>query len=488
MAYPPSTLATNKADNTPSTSDHAQHHNDLAAAINDIVAELGSNPSGSDATVTGRLSTLETTVSGISGGTDAETVRDLIGTTLVAGDNVTIDVDDAGNEVTINASLDAGTGNGGYGPNWVAAADAPAALRTAVTAAGGTVIGSVGTNAATAINSKLSSYKHVMLSEGTFSVSGTITVPQGRTLQGSGNPATEIRAISGITSRILYATADKITICDLFVNGNGQGSNVVGIEVNVSSNSGFFSQQTNEACTVLHDIQIDGNTGDGVVMSGYYNRDSKLYNIDVHNSGGDGFYITCPDGTLSQCVAGTPGGHGFIFDGAANWRAVNCKAWYSDGCGWIIGASTATARIGLIGCEAQDNEQAGFRILRSNAPMLTGCVADSNSNTSGNAGVYSGFEVYCTGSSATGAYVGGGAVLSGCIAYDKSEGGRGYRQAYGFRFGQGLRYATAMGCGTGDNDAHHNATGGVLFNTGSDQTHSSNLIAINSHGSRVLSF
>ena len=49
------TLATNKTDATPSTTDHAAHHNDLADAINKIEAELGVDPSGSYTSVVNRL-------------------------------------------------------------------------------------------------------------------------------------------------------------------------------------------------------------------------------------------------------------------------------------------------------------------------------------------------------------------------------------------------------------------------------------------------
>lgn len=55
--YPTSldTLATNKTDGTATAGDHAQHHDDMADAINKVEAELGINPSGSYATVVARL-------------------------------------------------------------------------------------------------------------------------------------------------------------------------------------------------------------------------------------------------------------------------------------------------------------------------------------------------------------------------------------------------------------------------------------------------
>lgn len=64
-------LATNKQDDvdsvtgvdlgtTTNVGDHAQHHNDLADAVNKIEGELGTTPSGDRATVSERLDRLDT--------------------------------------------------------------------------------------------------------------------------------------------------------------------------------------------------------------------------------------------------------------------------------------------------------------------------------------------------------------------------------------------------------------------------------------------
>lgn len=80
MAYPPATLDTdllNETDaetgvddaeafieegGTPGEGDHAKRHNLPAAAINDIVAELGANPSGGEATVQARMEAMGLTL------------------------------------------------------------------------------------------------------------------------------------------------------------------------------------------------------------------------------------------------------------------------------------------------------------------------------------------------------------------------------------------------------------------------------------------
>jgi hypothetical protein len=58
MAYPPDPVAANKSNTTGMFNDHADHHNELAEAVNDVVEVLGVDPQGSALTTTERLKTL----------------------------------------------------------------------------------------------------------------------------------------------------------------------------------------------------------------------------------------------------------------------------------------------------------------------------------------------------------------------------------------------------------------------------------------------
>ena len=59
MPYPPSSLAP-RDDTSPGTPNaHAADHTDERSAINDIVTELGTDPSGTDASVTARLTAVD---------------------------------------------------------------------------------------------------------------------------------------------------------------------------------------------------------------------------------------------------------------------------------------------------------------------------------------------------------------------------------------------------------------------------------------------
>lgn len=52
-------LPTNRTDTTPLTTTHPSDHNNAADAVNKIESELGTNPSGSYATLAARLDALQ---------------------------------------------------------------------------------------------------------------------------------------------------------------------------------------------------------------------------------------------------------------------------------------------------------------------------------------------------------------------------------------------------------------------------------------------
>lgn len=58
MAYPPPVPPTNRSDTTVAAANHASDHNAVAVALNAILAELGTDPSGTFTDVTARLAAL----------------------------------------------------------------------------------------------------------------------------------------------------------------------------------------------------------------------------------------------------------------------------------------------------------------------------------------------------------------------------------------------------------------------------------------------
>lgn len=117
MAYPPAALAADKANSTSQFADHPAHHNAIANAINDIVAELGTNPSQGSADVTTLLAGL-----GRSGSVFSFTVSEIYVGTGASG---------AGGEVFVNLGSHGSTVEVG-----VLAAGAPTSVAMAVQSKG----------------------------------------------------------------------------------------------------------------------------------------------------------------------------------------------------------------------------------------------------------------------------------------------------------------------------------------------------------------
>lgn len=374
------------------------------------------------------------------------------------------------------ATVVGGGGNGGYGPNWVAAASAPTAIKNAVTSAGGYVCDGTGDQAE--IMTALTAYEAVYLTEGTFNIASSINMPQGRALFGSGIRATRLNGASGLSGQFISITSDHTQVARMTISGNGQTAN--GIDANVTSQTGFTTGA--DACVVLNELVLRNIGGDGIIMRGSNNRDSKVQNIHVWNASGSGYLISCPDGSMMQCIAGTCGNHGFEVTSASNWRISQCKSWFSDADGFYLNGT----RCIFESLEAQDNALAGIRIV-GNLCTLTNFTADSNSyEGSANDNIHSGLEI---GRLANGTNSGGFSItVNGGQAWDKNESSRGYKQRAGVRVRSGVRGLTLIGVDTGNpTGTHHNVTDGIIFDNVADIDHAENTVIARSHAVRIVS-
>ena len=367
---------------------------------------------------------------------------------------------------------------GGFGPNWVAASNAPAEVKNAVQAAGGAVATGTADNAL--IATKLSSYQAVYLTEGDFTISSTIVMPQGRTLSGSGVRATRLNGATGLTGSFISVTSDHITVTRMTISA-GSETSAHGIDCAITSSTGFTTGA--DGCTVLTELVLRNIKGDGIRHTGFNNRDSKTYNVHVWNSTGRGFLFDCPDGSAQQIVAGTTGSHGVeLGTNSSNWRVTNAKCWFADGDGFLV----QSVRHTLMNVEAQDNMLSGIRIL-GYFITVNGFLADSNSYDGGTGlqNVHSGVEV---GRTSAGTNSGGSnVVLANGQAWDKNEGSRGRMQRAGVRLRSSVRDLVLMGVSTGNGTggSHSNYTAGIEFDNPSDVTHASNLVYAVSHSTLV---
>lgn len=355
------------------------------------------------------------------------------------------------------------------GPNWVAASNAPTALKNGILNAGGSVC--TGTNDHTTINNAFAVYKTVFLTEGTFTFGGSLIPVQSGSLIGSGI-GTVIRGVSGLASPLISVTADRVRISQLYINGTGTSTSCHGISVAPSSSSGFL--YGTESGTALDNLLIAGVGGDGIRYTGTFAGGGQVARVYLYGCGGKGFYTSSVEGSLNQLHVENCGSHGLMFDtGSAGWRVSNVKASANVGDGFFVNGS----RQNLANVEAQDNQSAGFRLI-GNAITLSGFTADSNSQT--HVGFYSGVEVGLTAAfpSTTAAALPGGTdiTLSGGQAWDRNPAGT-RTQRSGIRVRANAVGLSIMGVTTGDTAGTlFNATNGIEFVQASDAAALTNCI------------
>ena len=169
---------------------------------------------------------------------------------------------------------------------------------------------------------------------------------------------------------------------------------------------------------------------DGIVYRGSDTQACISTRIRVRLAGRHGFRVEAPDNVWIGCEATTSGTTGAGFSvgtaidgsdgiGAANCHFHACKAWYCRGVGWKV----TSTRNAFVGCEAQDTAGHGWSIeIGRNA--FNGCVADTAgmADVGGRPDTADGFFVVPAAET----------TLVGCLAFDRTPGGRPAQQRYGF--------------------------------------------------------
>lgn len=212
----------------------------------------------------------------------------------------------------------------------------------------------------------------VLLSAGTFNLSGSIIMRTGVWLHGSGLltelKATNLSTISGYAAiPAVITNVDKgdhlMRVSDLWINGNWSGGGTcLGIGFRCSGGSGSRKSRPDsnpDPDITIHDLFISGFKGaagrHGVVMDSDC-RGSILDRLQIRDCSGDGVWMKdSPDSHLSNIHMGGASLCGFRTTGG-NVKFTNCKAFYCDDAGFSI----ESGRGALSGCESQDNVN-GFR-------------------------------------------------------------------------------------------------------------------------------
>lgn len=181
------------------------------------------------------------------------------------------------------------------------------------------------------IEAALAAYLHVILLQGTFTLSADITIPDGRWLDGSGRQITFIEFAGASPALIPSAGADDITVTNLTVNSNA---------VNGSCLS-FPSGSSNCSASSCEFFQNDTSTAPVVLLGG--NQGQFSHNLVAHSGGtialrvegaeslvgdnqlyGPVLYVGVTDGILSSnYIQGTAGLSGIFISASSSQIMVN---------------------------------------------------------------------------------------------------------------------------------------------------------------------
>ncbi|MGC5022637.1 glycosyl hydrolase family 28-related protein [Micromonospora sp. DT47] len=251
-----------------------------------------------------------------------------------------------------------------------------------------------------AINAALtnSSQGAVYIAPGTHTVKAPVVLYDKQALIGAGPLVTMLRAGSGFSGSALVVNGSTSD-----VNGSRQCVTDIGLDAaNLVANGINF--QMNGAPTYygpdpapwVTRVFVTRTTGDGIYLGGTYSggqREFKLTDCRVEDSGGWAYNLQSSDGFVSGCSSQGCSGGGYLISGG------NIKVWGSKAYG--TGTATApkpafrleSARATVVGCEAQDTIGNGFEIVAANC-TVSGCTADSTgvgssaSNDAQSAGFY----------------------------------------------------------------------------------------------------
>ncbi|MDA2216892.1 glycosyl hydrolase family 28-related protein [Bacillus albus] len=226
----------------------------------------------------------------------------------------------------------------------------------------------------------------ILIPEGKFIVS-QLKIPSYVSLVGTGRKSI-LKQKSGSNIPLITLkkdTSQMIGIKNLTIDGNkaNQTSDLAGgIElINTIESAAIYNDSLvgeHDARHFIENIYIYETKGTGFRITG--RGESQVKAVQTLRCDKNGFYLDSQDNWYESLSAGESGLQGIISsDKDGNSRFINCKSWFSgkldqeQGDGFDIRGT----RIGLIGCEAQDNSKHGF-VFKGKDIVGSGLIADTN--------------------------------------------------------------------------------------------------------------
>lgn len=401
MAYPPSTT-----DRTNGQTIDASHINVINDAVDDIVAELGTNPSGGSATVDARITAVEAL-------TATEWVQDIVGAMVTGNTETGITVTYQDSDGTLDFAVSGGGGSGvGAMQVTVAASNSPTAIQDRAdyvctgTDDQTTINNILGTGPSPVATWELDTYRNISIqfADGDYSLSGPILIP---------NRGIELRGSSKLTRFFkqsgTFTNAGQGSLSALFKTSTaaeGYSSALVSIRnMSLDCNSASISGIV---------IDLDGATpdndnspyGEPATSPDAYNTFADLYIYDcdygiyiagasgkprnnfIHNNSIRGVAIAgisgsgSSDNVISNNMVQTGSASGAIgiqTPGGSSVIVNNKCAYFPLTSGTAgTGYKLSSSRAFLSGNESQDNN-VGYDITSQDC-VITGCKVDTQVN------------------------------------------------------------------------------------------------------------
>jgi parallel beta-helix repeat protein len=210
---------------------------------------------------------------------------------------------------------------------------------------------------------------------GNYKIGTGLTISSSNvTLMGSGFGSTTITLNNSVNSSAVTISGTGtvgVTICDLTIDGN-KANNTSGHGIRIDTP--YSSTDTQH---LLRNIDVVNAKQDGISIVND-TRVVRMFMVRSRYAGDNGYSIAGSDHQVFNAIADASNKSGFVIY-CTNGLFFGCKAFYCDAAvSGYSGFRVEGTRNFFTSCEAQDNEESGWRLIGADNSTLSNCIADSN--------------------------------------------------------------------------------------------------------------
>lgn len=217
----------------------------------------------------------------------------------------------------------------------------------------------------------------------TYLIGTTLTVPSNVTLRGAGISRTTIKVknATNITAVTISGTGTvNVGVEELTIDGNKANQTTGGYGISINT-----PYSTTDTQHLIRNVDVVNPYLDGIYVTGD-TRVCRFLQVRVRYAGHNAFSIAGSDHQFFNCIADAAAYSGYVIY-STNAQFIGCKAFYCDSAvSGYSGFRIEGSRNFFTSCEAQDNNEIGWRFLTVTGCTLTNCIGDSNGKNYAGAG------------------------------------------------------------------------------------------------------